>query len=102
MMHDYLEDEALFQKAMEGMPMSTEMPQELREKATNLALESSRKQKAVRRPYLVAYMTAGAAALALGVYFLAPKPAVAKSWGLVKQAIEDASTFRMLVHQTGG
>jgi len=79
--------------------MSSEMPQKLKWKLMDLATETGRKRPSTaRRPWVVGGLTAGFAALALGAYLLSPKPAMAKSWTLVKQAVEQVRTFQMVVH----
>jgi len=100
-MNENWDDEVLFKRAMEELPMSTEMPQELKSKVTDLALDSGRRPRTARRPLMVAGLTAGLAALALGVYMMAPKPAMAKSWTLVRQAVDRVNSFQMVVRGGG-
>lgn len=96
-MKENLDDEMLIQKALEELPMSYEMPRELKSKVMDAALESNRRPHTARRPWMVAGLTAGVAALAFGAYIMAPKPAMAKTWTLVRQAVERITSFQMAV-----
>lgn len=96
-MKENWDDEVLIKRAMEELPMSIEMPQELKSKITDTALEAGRKTRTARRPLMVAGLTAGLAVLAMGAYLMAPKPAMAKSWALVRQAVDHVNSFQMIV-----
>ncbi|MBC8066042.1 MAG: hypothetical protein H7Y17_14515 [Chlorobia bacterium] len=94
-MDKHLEEEALMKKLMEELPMSNEMPPNVRNKAMNIAVETNRRAQAARRPRAVAWMTAGIATFAIGAFFLMPKPASAKAWTMVKQAVEKITSVQM-------
>ncbi len=94
-MDKHLEEETLMKKLMEELPMSNEMPPHVRNKALNIAVETNRRAQAARRPRLVAYLTVGLAALTVGAMFLVPKPAAAKAWTLVKQAVGQITSVQM-------
>lgn len=94
-MDKHLEEEALMKKLMEELPMSNEMPPNVRSKAMNIAVETNRRAQAARRPRAVAWMTAGIATFAIGAFFLLPKPASAKAWTMVKQAVEKITSVQM-------
>lgn len=100
-MKENWDDEVLIKRAMEELPMSIEMPQELKSKITDTALEAGRKTRTARRPLMVAGLTAGLAVLAMGAYLMAPKPAMAKSWALVRQAVDRVNSFQMMVRGGG-
>lgn len=76
--------------------MSNEMPQELKFKAVELARKTER-PKTARRPLMVFGMAAVAASLAIGAFFFVPRPAMAKSWSLVRQAVNRITSFQMIV-----
>jgi hypothetical protein len=100
-MSEYRDDEALIRSAMEELPMSNEMPPALKSKLANRALESKRKTQTARRPWMVGVMTAGLAVLAVGAFFLLPKPALGKSWELIRQAVNQVQTFQLEVSTNG-
>src|SRR5689334_2675837 len=97
-MNEYREDEALIQMAMEELPMSNEMPQNLKSKLTDRALESKRKTRTARRPWMVGAMTCGLAVLALGAFFILPKPALGRTWTMISDAVNQVQTFQLTVH----
>ena len=93
-MDKHLEQEALMKNLMEELPMSNEMPPHVRSKAMNIAVETNRRAQARRRPRTVAWLTAGIAVLAVGA-FMVPKPAAAKTWTMVTQAVQQITSFQM-------
>ncbi len=95
-------DEERIQRLMEELPFSMQTPNEVKSKLIDSALESKAKARPVRRPIWVAGMTAGIAALALGAYMFAPKPAMSKTWGMVRQAVDKITSFRMMVTSVEG
>jgi hypothetical protein len=81
-------------RVMEELPMSNEMPPHVRSKAMNVAVETNRRAQARRRPRTVAWLTAGIAVLAVGA-FMMPKPAAAKTWTMVANAVQQITSFQM-------
>ncbi|MCC7229504.1 MAG: hypothetical protein IT203_03855 [Fimbriimonadaceae bacterium] len=98
-MKDFREDDALIRMALEELPMSNEMPQNLKSKLTDRALNEKRKARTVRRPWLVGIMTAGLATLALGAFFILPRPALGKTWTMIRDAVDQVRTFQMEVKE---
>jgi len=92
-MDKHLEEEALA-KTLQGLPMSEEMPSNVRAKALNIAVEANRKAQAARRPRTVAWLTAGIAVVAAAA-FMMPRPAAAKTWTLVAQAVQKITSVQM-------
>lgn len=98
-MKDYREDDALIRMALEELPMSNEMPQNLKSKLTDRALNEKRKARTARRPWLVGVMTAGLATLALGAFFILPRPALGKTWTMIRDAVNQVRTFQLVVKE---
>jgi outer membrane lipoprotein-sorting protein len=96
------EEEALMKNLMEELPMSSEMPPHVRTKAINIAVENNRRATAARRPRSVAWLTAGIAVLAVGTILALPKPAAAKTWTMVAQAVQKITSFQMDLRATEG
>ena len=101
-MDKHLEDEALMKNLMEELPMSSEMPPHVRTKAINIAVENNRRANAARRPRSVAWLTAGIAVLAIGTFMALPKPAAAKTWTMVAQAVQKITSFQMDIRANEG
>jgi hypothetical protein len=99
-MDKHLTEEEL-KNLLEGLPQSKEMPNHVRTKALNLAVEENRRAQAARRPRTVAWLTAGIAAVAFGA-FMMPKPAAAKTWTMVAQAVQQITSFQMDLRVRGG
>lgn len=94
-MSEQWEDDVLIQRAMEELPMSMQMPQEFRAKVVDVALESGRKAQRARRPLVVAGLTVGLIAVASAAIFFVPRPATTGAWALMKQAVNEITSFQM-------
>ncbi|HJP83106.1 MAG TPA: hypothetical protein VJ835_06320 [Fimbriimonadaceae bacterium] len=86
---------------LSNLPASPEMPENLRNRALNYAIEVNRKTMMARRPRAVAWMSAGLAALAVGTFFMMPKQATAKAWTMVTQAVEKITSVQMDIKLSG-
>lgn len=95
-------EEERIQRLMEELPLSMQTPNEFKSKLIDSALDANKKARPVRRPLWVGAMTAGIAAVALGAYFMSPKPAAAKTWSMVRQAVEKVTSFRLTISETVG
>ncbi len=86
-------DDAGIQALLENLPMSKESPESLRHKLSNIASSPLPRHRAVRRPvYAVAF--AGVLTVAAVAMFMS-LPATAKSWTLVKQAVQGVKTMKL-------
>lgn len=94
-MDKHLEEEALMKNLMEELPMSNEMPPHVRTKAMNIAVEANRKAQNARRPRTAAWLTAGIAALSIGAFMAMPRPATAKAWTMVANAVQKITSVQM-------
>lgn len=88
-------DEDLIRKAMEELPMSMQMPPEFKAKVVDAALESGRTAHRARRPLVVAGLTIGLIAVASAAIFFVPRPATTGAWALMKQAVNEITSFQM-------
>ncbi|MBX3119539.1 MAG: hypothetical protein KF784_10775 [Fimbriimonadaceae bacterium] len=95
-------EEERIQRLMEELPISMQTPNEFKSKLIDRAVAAKSKPRPVRRPAWVAVMTAGIATVALGAYFMSPKPAMGKTWLAVREAIEQITSFKMSVVTTEG
>ncbi len=101
-MDKHLEEDILMTNLMKELPMSNQMPEHVRTKALNIAVESHRKAQAARRPRAAAWFTVGIAAFAVGTLVLMPRPA--KAWSMVAEAVEKITSVQMdlLVKEKSG
>lgn len=90
-------DDQAIQALLENLPMSERTPESLRTKLADLAASPQPRHRAVRRP-VVAMAFAGALTVAAVAVFLSI-PATAKSWSLVKQAVQRVKTMQMEIRE---
>lgn len=102
MMPNNRNEEERIQSLMEELPLTMQTPSEFKSKLIDKALSTNTKPRAVRRPVWVAAMTCGVAAIALSAYLMSPKPAVSKTWTMVRQAVDRIQSFRMSVSNVVG
>ncbi len=94
-MSEHWDDEVLIQHAMEELPMSMQMPTELKAKVIDAAMESGRTAHRARRPLVVAALTIGLIAVASTAIFFVPRPGTTGAWALMKQAVNEITSFQM-------
>jgi len=90
-------DDAAIQALLENLPMSQETPENLKARLIDLAASPTPRHRAVRRP-VFAFAFAGALTVAAVAVFLSI-PATAKSWSMVKQAVEGVRTMQMEIRE---
>lgn len=86
-------DEAAIQALMETLPMTPNTPENLKSKLIEIAASPSPRHRSVRRP-VFAFAFAGALTVAAVAMFLSI-PATAKSWALVKKAVQGVSSMQL-------
>ena len=88
------------QALMENLPMSKFTPEDLKEKLYDIAASPAPRRRAVRRPALA--FAFGGALVAVAVAVMVSLPATAKSWSLIKQAVQRVETMEMLIREMDG
>lgn len=93
------EFEELIRKRMERLPMSENAPDNLKDKIYE---ESRRRPSPMpRRRLMVAGLTVAAGLALTGLYLGSPKQATAKTWTMVKQAVDKVDTMLLTMHSSG-
>ena len=97
--HEPFEDGDL-QALMENLPMSKSTPENLKAKLYDMAASPAPRRRAVRRPALA--FAFGGALVAVAVAVMISLPATAKSWSLIKQAVQRVETMEMQIRELDG
>jgi hypothetical protein len=97
--NDRFDEEQAILALLENLPMSKFTPEELKDKLIDLAGSPAPRHRNVRRPFFA--VAFGGAMVVAAIALMTSLPATAKSWELIKKAVQGVTRMEMTVRDLG-